>query len=199
VSDEEPSASLDNEPSASPKEEPEPDSLADLETADDQIIDELAESVLDEDFLDDSFMDGGIFSDVSPAEEPAQASASDEEQSGDAFEQIEPVSAQEPNQAADTQPDVEDMDFSLPGVEALEQTMGAEAAALEDISANLDSFEGMDDVDEINSVDVKMDLASTYIEMGDAEGAREILAEIIDEADGADKAKAQALLDSISN
>jgi pilus assembly protein FimV len=77
--------------------------------------------------------------------------------------------------------------------------MGAEAAALEDISANLDSFEGMDDVDEINSVDVKMDLASTYIEMGDAEGAREILAEIIDEADGADKAKAQALLDSISN
>ena len=199
VSDEEPSASLDNEPSASPIEEPEPDSLADLETADDQIIDELAESVLDEDFLDDSFMDGGIFSDVSPAEEPAQASASDEEQSGDAFEQIEPVSAQEPNQAADTQPDVEDMDFSLPGVEALEQTMGAEAAALEDISANLDSFEGMDDVDEINSVDVKMDLASTYIEMGDAEGAREILAEIIDEADGADKAKAQALLDSISN
>ncbi|MDA8782751.1 hypothetical protein N9N16_06105 [Porticoccaceae bacterium] len=199
VSDEEPSASLDNEPSASPIEEPEPDSLADLETADDQIIDELAESVLDEDFLDDSFMDGGIFSDVSPAEEPAQASASDEEQSGDAFEQIEPVSAQEPNQAADTQPDVEDMDFSLPGVEALEQTMGAEAAALEDISSNLDSFEGMDDVDEINSVDVKMDLASTYIEMGDAEGAREILAEIIDEADGADKAKAQALLDSISN
>ena len=199
ASDEEPSASLDNEPSASPKEEPEPDSLADLETADDQIIDELAESVLDEDFLDDSFMDGGIFSDVSPAEEPAQASASDEEQSGDAFEQIEPVSAQEPDQAADTQPDVEDMDFSLPGVEALEQTMGAEAAALEDKSANLDSFEGMDDVDEINSVDVKMDLASTYIEMGDAEGAREILAEIIDEADGADKAKAQALLDSISN
>jgi pilus assembly protein FimV len=196
---EEPSAPHNKEPSAPHNKEQAPDTLADLETADDQVIDELAESVLDEDFLDDSFMDGGIFSDVSPAEEPVEVGAPDDEQSGDSFEKIEPVVAQEPGQAADAQPDVDDVGFELPGVDALKQTMGAEAAALEDISANLDSFEGLDDVDEINSVDVKMDLASTYIEMGDAEGAREILAEIIDEADAAGKAKAQALLDSMGN
>jgi pilus assembly protein FimV len=77
--------------------------------------------------------------------------------------------------------------------------MGAEADALADIAANLDQFEGLEDVGEINSVDVKLDLAATYIEMGDAEGAREILSEIIEEADDEDRARAQAVLDSIGN
>jgi len=35
--------------------------------------------------------------------------------------------------------------------------------------------------------------------MGDAEGAREILSEIIEEADDEDRARAQAVLDSIGN
>ena len=56
---------------------------------------------------------------------------------------------------------------------------------------------GVDDVEELNSVDVKMDLANTFIEMGDSEGAREILNEIIGEADEEGQGKAKALLDSI--
>jgi pilus assembly protein FimV len=42
-----------------------------------------------------------------------------------------------------------------------------------------------------------LDLAATYIEMGDPDGARDILTEIIEEADEADRIRARAVLDSI--
>ncbi len=187
IEESEPSASLNEkpEPSASLNEKPEPP--ASLDNDDDKIVDELAESVLDEDFLDDSFMDGGIFANVSPADksDPLEDMPETEESPASTFEEVEPVQQ------------VEDTD--LPGVDALQKTMGAEADALADIAANLDQFEGLEDVGEINSVDVKLDLAATYIEMGDAEGAREILSEIIEEADDEDRARAQAVLDSIGN
>ena len=179
-------ASEEHEPSASLNEEPEPSASLN-EEPDDKIVDELAESVLDEDFLDDSFMDGGIFADVSPADkaDPLDDEPETEESAASSFAAVEPVQQAE--------------DIDLPGVDALQKSMGAEADALADIAANLDQFEGLDDVGEINSVDVKLDLAATYIEMGDAEGAREILSEIIEEADDEDRARAQAVLDSIGN
>ena len=202
--DEEPLASISGEPSASLNEEPEPEPSASVDEESEppaslnvepesepeveKGVDELAESVLDEDFLDDSFMDGGIFADVSPAADPSPAeddNPTTEASTTASFEAVEPV------QPAD--------DFTLPGVDALEKSMGAEADALADIAANLDQFEGLEDVGEINSVDVKLDLAATYIEMGDAEGAREILAEIIEEADEADRARAQSVLDGLGN
>jgi pilus assembly protein FimV len=140
--------------------------------------------VLDEDFLDDSFMDGGIFANVSPATEPKPLEDDGSAVEGSAdFENVQPASPQE--------------DQSLPGADELQKPIGAEADALADITANLDQFEDLEDMDEINSIDVKLDLAATYIEMGDADGAREILLEIIEEADEADKARAQAVLDSI--
>ena len=179
-------ASEEQEPSASLNEEPEPSASLN-EEPDDKIVDELAESVLDEDFLDDSFMDGGIFADVSPADkaDPLDDGPETEESAASSFAAVEPVQQAE--------------DIDLPGVDALQKSMGAEADALADIAANLDQFEGLEDVGEINSVDVKLDLAATYIEMGDAEGAREILSEIIEEADDEDRARAQAVLDSIGN
>jgi len=184
----EPSAPINEEPepSASLDEEPEPSTSLN-EEPDDKIVDELAESVLDEDFLDDSFMDGGIFADVSPANkaDPLDDGPETEESAASSFAAVEPVQQAE--------------DIDLPGVDALQKSMGAEADALADIAANLDQFEGLEDVGEINSVDVKLDLAATYIEMGDAEGAREILSEIIEEADDEDRARAQAVLDSIGN
>ena len=179
-------ASEEQEPSAPVNEEPEPSASLN-EEPDDKIVDELAESVLDEDFLDDSFMDGGIFADVSPADkaDPLDDEPETEESAASSFAAVEPVQQAE--------------DIDLPGVDALQKSMGAEADALADIAANLDQFEGLEDVGEINSVDVKLDLAATYIEMGDAEGAREILSEIIEEADDEDRARAQAVLDSIGN
>ncbi len=44
---------------------------------------------------------------------------------------------------------------------------------------------------------MKLDLANTYIEMGDPEGAREILEEIIGESDAEGQAKARAVLESL--
>ena len=179
-------ASEEQEPSAPVNEEPEPSASLNEEPGD-KIVDELAESVLDEDFLDDSFMDGGIFADVSPADkaDPLDDEPETEESAASSFAAVEPVQQTE--------------DIDLPGVDALQKSMGAEADALADIAANLDQFEGLEDVGEINSVDVKLDLAATYMEMGDAEGAREILSEIIEEADDEDRARAQAVLDSIGN
>jgi len=43
-------------------------------------------------------------------------------------------------------------------------------------------------------VNTKLDLARAYLEMGDREGAREILQEVVQEGDGAQKADAQQLL-----
>ena len=168
LGDIEPSA--DEEPSAPPT--PEPDSLEELESAGEKAIDELAESVLDEDFLDDSFMDGGIFADVAEVKKPEE-------------------NAEPENLGLEVSVD------ELPGAADLENTMGDEAAAIAEFMASIDDFEGVDDVEELNSVDVKMDLANTFIEMGDSEGAREILNEIIGEADEEGQGKAKALLDSI--
>jgi pilus assembly protein FimV len=151
---------------------PEPDSLEELESAGDKAIDELAESVLDEDFLDDSFMDGGIFADVGEVKKPKE----------------------------NTQPEDLGLEVNieeLPGAADLENSMGDEVIA--EFMASLDDFEGVDDVEELNSVDVKMDMANTFIEMGDTEGAREILNEIIGEADQEGQAKAKALLDGIDD
>ena len=47
-------------------------------------------------------------------------------------------------------------------------------------------------------VDVKLDLVAAYIDMGDKEGARELLAEIIKEGGAKQKLRAQELLDSIA-
>ena len=166
----EPTVAQWEESSAPPT--PEPDSLEELESAGEKAIDELAESVLDEDFLDDSFMDGGIFADVAEVKKPEE-------------------NAEPENLGLEVSVD------ELPGAADLENTMGDEAAAIAEFMASIDDFEGVDDVEELNSVDVKMDLANTFIEMGDSEGAREILNEIIGEADEEGQGKAKALLDSI--
>ena len=46
-------------------------------------------------------------------------------------------------------------------------------------------------------VQTKFDLAKAYQEMGDKDGAREILQEVIKEGDAAQQAEAKALLDSL--
>ena len=46
-------------------------------------------------------------------------------------------------------------------------------------------------------ISTKLDLARVYIEMGDSEGAREILEEVLAEGDEARKAEARALMDTL--
>ncbi len=50
-----------------------------------------------------------------------------------------------------------------------------------------------------DDIDTQLDLASAYIEMGDYEGAREIIEEVLESGDEAQKSQAQTLLDSIEN
>jgi pilus assembly protein FimV len=47
-------------------------------------------------------------------------------------------------------------------------------------------------------VQTKFDLAKAYQEMGDKEGAREILAEVIKEGDAQQQAEAKALLEKLA-
>jgi pilus assembly protein FimV len=47
-------------------------------------------------------------------------------------------------------------------------------------------------------VGTKLDLARAYIDMGDPDGARSILEEVLDEGDEAQKEEARQLLDSLA-
>lgn len=54
------------------------------------------------------------------------------------------------------------------------------------------------DIDEIDEAETKLDLASAYIEMDDADGARNILNEVLAEGNEEQKVRAQTILDSLS-
>jgi pilus assembly protein FimV len=84
-----------------------------------------------------------------------------------------------------------DAGIQLPGAAELQQTVS------ESVSTDLDNFEDYGSAEDINAADVKLDLANAYIEMGDPEGAREILEEIIGESDAQGQAKARAVLESL--
>jgi pilus assembly protein FimV len=99
----------------------------------------------------------------------------------------------------------------MPEFEIPEFNLEAEAAAAEEIASPDLDFSGIDlelkDVPEVEEaaatqidpelweeVNTKMDLAKAYLEMGDREGAREILQEILNEGDDQQKAEASRLL-----
>ena len=70
-----------------------------------------------------------------------------------------------------------------------------EVLDIEDLSADVQQDEAEYDSD----IDTQLDLASAYIEMGDYEGAREIIEEVLTTGDAKQKAQAQELLDSIES
>jgi FimV-like protein len=86
--------------------------------------------------------------------------------------------------------------INLPGVEELDaqmredQDQGSYAGKVLDIDFEEDTIE-------IDPLQIKLDMASLCIEMGDIESAQAILEEIIGEADKSGKAKAREILDSI--
>ena len=70
------------------------------------------------------------------------------------------------------------------------ETFGADVAT----DADADDFDFLADTDEIAT---KLDLARAYIDMGDAEGARDILDEVMQEGSAVQKQEAQALSERI--
>jgi pilus assembly protein FimV len=60
-----------------------------------------------------------------------------------------------------------------------------------------DASDDLHDARTMTEVGTKLDLARAYVDMGDPEGARSILDEVLDEGDEAQKQQAQQLLDSL--
>lgn len=88
-------------------------------------------------------------------------------------------------------------DIQLPGVEALEAQLREDEDGEQVQVGQALEVDFEDDTLEIDPLQIKLDMASLCIEMGDIESAQAILEEIIGEADKQGKAKAREILDSI--
>ena len=64
--------------------------------------------------------------------------------------------------------------------------------------SNVDDIEDLMLPDDVDEVSTKLDLARAFIDMGDAEGARSSLEEVLEEGNDEQKAEAQDLLDKIN-
>ena len=91
-----------------------------------------------------------------------------------------------------TDEDTVHLDFDLPGVEPLAEPVGLPSAPTEEDVADIDLLEGTDEVE------TRLELAKAFIEMGDSEGARDILEEVVAEGTEAQRASASALLDTLN-
>lgn len=65
-----------------------------------------------------------------------------------------------------------------------------------DFDSDQDSY-GSDDEDDLGEIGTKLDLARAYIDMGDPDGAKGILQEVLEDGDDAQKSEAQSLLDKL--
>jgi FimV-like protein len=88
-------------------------------------------------------------------------------------------------------------EITLPGVEALEAQFREDAEVGKSQTSQFLEVDFDDDDMDIDPLQIKLDMASLCIEMGDIESAQAILEEIIGEADKQGKAKAREILDSI--
>lgn len=92
-----------------------------------------------------------------------------------------------------------DADLSIEGLDAISEQELAEAtqALSEDTEGNDLDFD-LSDLDQVDEAETKLDLAAAYVEMGDPEGAKSILEEIMQEGDETQKSRAQALLNDLA-
>lgn len=105
--------------------------------------------------------------------------------------------------------DTQGMDFELPNLDVPEDTddtltldLGMEDdngpdSKFDFSGLDLDLGEAGDNDLELDEVGTKLDLARAYVEMGDKEGAREILAEVLAEGNDRQKSDAKGMLSSL--
>ncbi len=92
------------------------------------------------------------------------------------------------------------LDFDTPKVPAATASAAATSTdfgAIDLPALDVDG-EGDMDGDPSNPISRKLELAEEFRQIGDNEGARDLLQEVVDKADGALKAKAQAMLDALT-
>ncbi|WP_323004260.1 FimV/HubP family polar landmark protein [Denitromonas sp.] len=142
-------------------------------------------------------------SDISLDLEGADDAPSEVEATPAASEDTPPVAESE----ADTTEDLDDVPpvFDEPAPSDARKPVADEAAQEDDMMASLSksvvtsltdsrSMPDMPDDDELNQeVDTKLELARAYEEMGDAEGARELLEEVIRDGNDAQQEQARAV------
>lgn len=104
---------------------------------------------------------------------------------------------------ADTSAD-EDRD-SADALDSEEFDIATSDATLDDLEFEIPADTGevdldlgdMEDIDEIDEAETKLDLAAAYIDMEDPDGARSILNEVLTDGNDEQKGRAQALLNSL--
>ncbi|MDA9007601.1 hypothetical protein N9J18_00005, partial [Porticoccaceae bacterium] len=138
--------------------------------------DSLAESVLDGPFAEGDDQDD-VF--TAPEEQPAKAKVKDE-----------PPASQEEQESAE-------IAMNLPGLDELKAQLSEDSDPAKPLAKDFEPVSFEEDTLEIDPLQIKLDMASLCIEMGDIESAQSILEEIISEADKQGKAKAREILDSI--
>jgi FimV-like protein len=138
--------------------------------------DSLAESVLDGPFAEGDAQDD-VF--TAPEEQSAKAKVKDEPPASD--------EEQEPAEIA----------MNLPGLDELKAQLSEDNDPAKPLAKDFEPVSFEEDTLEIDPLQIKLDMASLCIEMGDIESAQSILEEIISEADKQGKAKAREILDSI--
>ncbi len=97
---------------------------------------------------------------------------------------------------SDSSTEIDELTSNTLSSEQIDSDNSADELFAEISEISLEPFADLDDIDVLDAVDVKLDLAKTYVEMGDPEGAREILQELIEESGEEDAAKAKALLET---
>jgi pilus assembly protein FimV len=121
------------------------------------------------------------------------------------------LSAEEASLSADAEKpglDLDMGDFDLADLESAETLETAtEATGGLDLEMALDDFGDLGDLDDLgdlgeldsgeDEITTKLDLAQAYAEMGDAEGARSMLEEVIAAGSAEQKQQAQALIDKL--
>lgn len=157
--------------------------------------------------------------------EPAPATLADDDFTLDLADGVKDLSPVEPPVVADVpQDDLElPADFDLSLADEMDSNPAAEpdvfAAELDDVNAELDRLSqsiaeptfteadaaiggdlGEDDFDFLAGTDeaaTKLDLAQAYIDMGDSDGARDILNEVLTEGDEKQRGEAKDMLSSL--
>ena len=87
--------------------------------------------------------------------------------------------------------------MNLPGLDELKAQLNEDNDQAKPLAQDYEPVSFEEDTLEIDPLQIKLDMASLCIEMGDIESAQSILEEIISEADKSGKAKARKILDSI--
>jgi pilus assembly protein FimV len=113
------------------------------------------------------------------------------------LETAEPLVSSEAAEAAEPEKD-QGLDFDLSGFDlkipeetAKAETPAAPAMDFSGLDLDLGSADAEEEFDEVAT---KLDLAKAYLEMGDKEGAREILQEVISEGNDKQKSDAQGIM-----